>query len=340
MDACVRALVEDLGCSVTVFYFQEDSGAPFKKDYFFDYPVSAKSWNPQAGELPESEILKVPADIILVCSWHIALYRRVAEKTRGRATRILCMDNQWSGTIKQRAGSLIAGWYIQPLYDYAFVPGFRQRDFALRLGFRESRIATGHYSCDMGAFMPMHKARRDRPLSRRFLFVGRLVREKGISVLKDAWQRYTASTKEPWSLQVTGAGELRQQLEGVPFLSLHDFVQPPELPNRMLEGDVFVLPSLYEPWGVVIHEAAATGMPIICSDACGAGDMFVRHETSGIVCQSGSADALLAAFRAISELPEGRLREFGEESFRRASQRTPGGWAKEIVAMHERVSAG
>ena len=45
----------------------------------------------------------------------------------------------------------------------------------------------------------------------------------------------------------------------------------------MAECGAFVLPSRKEPWGVVVQEAAAARMPVICSDSVGAGDHLVRH---------------------------------------------------------------
>lgn len=335
MDACARSLVEELGCSLSVFYLRESNAAPFEKSGFFkDYPVVARDWDVSIESSLEAEITASRVDIILICSWHIPLYRRVAKNLRGRATRVLCMDNQWLGTIKQRVGSAVSSWYVLPLYDFAFVPGSRQKDFALRLGFAESRIVTGHYSCDTGAFLPAYEERTESPLSRSFLFVGRVVREKGIEVLKAAWLRYLAVTDDPWRLRVTGAGDMKHELDGIPFLSTHDFVQPHDLPAMMLQGDVFVLPSTYEPWGLVIHEAAATGMPIICSDACGAADAFVRDGDNGRVCRAGSADALFEAFREMGGMPESSLRQMGEKSFRLASARTPRVWAEAVMSMH------
>jgi glycosyltransferase involved in cell wall biosynthesis len=337
MDACARALADDFGCSIRIVYFHEASSAPFRNDFFFKYAAAAKGWDPAADDFPEAEISEFPTDIFLIASWHIPAYRRLARKFRGHATRVLCMDNQWLATAKQIIGSLLSDWYIQPLYDFAFVPGARQADFACRLGFSERRIVAGHYSCCTDDFAAVYNERREKPLSRRFLFVGRLAPEKGIAVLKEAWQRYVATSNSPWTLELTGAGPLREQLQNIPFLSTHDFVQPRDLPRRMLKGDVFVLPSIYEPWGLVVHEASATGMPVVCSDACGSVDAFVRDGESGVICKAGDVDSLFDAFCQISSMPEARLRSFGEASYRLACERTPHTWAKAVVNMRVKV---
>ncbi len=58
-----------------------------------------------------------------------------------------------------------------------------------------------------------------------------------------------------------------------------------------------MLPSVYEPWGVVIAEAAATGLPVICTEACGASVEIVRTGYNGLVVPTADEGAL---FRALT----------------------------------------
>jgi len=60
--------------------------------------------------------------------------------------------------------------------------------------------------------------------------------------------------------------------------------------------DVFALPSAYEPWGVVINEAVACGLPVIATEVVGAAVELVKHQTNGMIVRprdvAGLADAI------------------------------------------------
>jgi glycosyltransferase involved in cell wall biosynthesis len=330
MDACARALAER-GAAVTIYYYHRLDSAPFDHQEFFRYAVASRPWH-RDEEFPWSaELRRATPDILLVGSWHIAPYRYVARRLRGRSVRFLCMDNQWRATFRQHLGALVSPFYIAPLYDLAFVPGARQRAFARRLGFADGAIIEGHYSCDQPKLAALYAERLRRPLSRRFGFVGRLVEEKGIHGLLGAWRAYRERAGDPWELRVYGSGALRDKLTGVPGLMLEGFVQPEELPARLAACDILVLPSLVEQWGLVIHEAAASGMPIICSDACGAGDAFVRSGENGRIVKAGDAEALCDALCEMSALSEEEIRAMGALSFARGAERTPATWADAVI---------
>jgi glycosyltransferase involved in cell wall biosynthesis len=98
-------------------------------------------------------------------------------------------------------------------------------------------------------------------------------------------------------LTCRGTGPEAALLGGQPGITDAGFMQPAELPQAFRDHGVFVLPSRYEPWGVVIAEAAAAGLPIICSDACGAADDLVQPGKNGIVMPAGDADALANAMQ-------------------------------------------
>jgi glycosyltransferase involved in cell wall biosynthesis len=329
MDACARALA-GRGASLEIFHFVPSSEAPFEHGSFFAYDAKHVAWHPD-GAFPMNEFGSAP-DILLAASWHIAPYRRLARNLNGRSRRVICLDNQWAGTLRQYAGSLIAPLYIHPLFDMAFVPGSRQRFFARRLGFTDGSIVEGLYSCDQPCFAAQYRRRTERPVSKNFAFVGRLIEAKGIHVLREAWRMYRESERGTWGLHIRGAGPLRNAFDGLEGVSCLPFLQPDQLPETLLDSDILLLPSLFEPWGLVIHEAAATGMPIVCSQACGAGDLFVRHGENGMIVPTGDSVALCHALLEMTVQPEGRLRSMGARSFALAQQRTPATWADAVLS--------
>jgi glycosyltransferase involved in cell wall biosynthesis len=110
-----------------------------------------------------------------------------------------------------------------------------------------------------------------------------------------------------------GHGELRPELER--FAEEHrlnvnfaGFVNQTELPQHYAAGDVFVLPSTYEPRGTVLNEAMASGLPVITTDVCGAIGDIVQHEDNGYVFPPGAHETLARHLDTLIERPELRER--------------------------------
>ncbi|MDA7932124.1 glycosyltransferase family 4 protein, partial [Akkermansiaceae bacterium] len=109
------------------------------------------------------------------------------------------------------------------------------------------------------------------------------------------------------------------------------FVQPDALPGLMSEASAFVLPSRFEPWGVVVQEAAASSLPLICSDACGAGVHLLRDRWNGRCFPSGDAHRLAECLLWTHQQSTAEREEMGERSFELSKQYTPELWARTLV---------
>ena len=70
------------------------------------------------------------------------------------------------------------------------------------------------------------------------------------------------------------------------------FQPPEELPRLFARADVFILPSRYDGWGVVVNQAIGAGLPVICSDAAGAGHDLVEPGVNGLRFPAGDVAAL------------------------------------------------
>jgi glycosyltransferase involved in cell wall biosynthesis len=135
------------------------------------------------------------------------------------------------------------------------------------------------------------------------LFAGRLVREKGVDVLLEAWRRAGVDG----TLAFAGSGPIEVP-NGIGQVGRDD------LPALYAAADALVLPSLQtatfkEPWGLVVNEAMHQGTPVITSDAVGAaaGGLVVDGRNGHIV-PAGDADALATRIRALAANPRTRAR--------------------------------
>jgi glycosyltransferase involved in cell wall biosynthesis len=329
MDACARELQSFLNCELDIFCFSEGTDAPFQRELFFKYPCSVTNMTGSEDNIPELR----QYNFLIICGWHVKAYRRAAIACRGKAMRVLCMDNQWLATPKQLLGIAVFRSYLFRLFDYAFVPGLRQAQFASYLGFRASKIIIGHYSC-APEFFRDDISDKTTP-TKSFLFVGRLTEEKNVNVLVRAWRVFNNRAKTDWKLIVCGTGPLSSEFDQLNNVELLGFVQPIELPNIMRRASALVLPSRREPWGVVIHEAAASGLGLIVTEPCGAADYYLRNRLNGFRVPADNVPALADALEEFSKLDNSTISSFGAKSRILASQRTTSTWVSAVTIAME-----
>jgi glycosyltransferase involved in cell wall biosynthesis len=123
------------------------------------------------------------------------------------------------------------------------------------------------------------------------------VKDKAIDVLLEAYSEYRRAAPDPWPLSCCGAGPYGEMIRSAPGVEDLGFVQPGDLPRVFADHGVFVLASRHEPWGLVLAEAAGAGLPLVCTEACGAGPDVVRSMWNGITVATDDPGRLAAALR-------------------------------------------
>ena len=176
------------------------------------------------------------------------------------------------------------------------------------------------------------------------LFVGRLVPEKGVETLIEAWRR--ADLGPGARLALAGRGPLASLVEDAePDARLLGQVDAAALPALYAAADVVVLPSIktasfLEPWGLVVNESMLQGTPVIASDAVGAAaGGLVRDGRNGLVVPARDPDALAARLRAIAGSSELRA-QLGAAARQDAAALTPAAWARGMADALAAAGAG
>jgi glycosyltransferase involved in cell wall biosynthesis len=194
---------------------------------------------------------------------------------------------------------------------------------------RDIRIETGMYAMDRGLFAPIAEKRLSKQWPKQFLFIGQHTRRKGVDILIKAYTKYRQSVRDPWPLLTCGQGPLGKALESTEGIINKGFLQPAELPVVMLESGVFILPSRYEPWGVVLTEACVSGLPVIATSECGSGEAVLRDGENGLMVRPGDSNALCACMIRMHE-DYLRLPAMGRKSVSLAERYSAEAWAKKI----------
>jgi glycosyltransferase involved in cell wall biosynthesis len=188
-------------------------------------------------------------------------------------------------------------------------------------------VANIPYCCDTTPFLAIG-GREGRGKNRvRFLYCGQLIHRKGVDLLVEAFCR-AAGVFPNVELVLVGEGPLGPELRAripqaiQPRVQFAGFRPVAELPRFFAEADVFVLPSRHDGWGVVVNQAIAAGMPVICSDAVGAAADLVVENENGHLFPAGDGERLTEVMASFVGQAD-KIDRFGRRSRKRTEDWTP-----------------
>lgn len=134
-------------------------------------------------------------------------------------------------------------------------------------------------------------AERKRDYRKRFLYIGRFSSVKNLKLLIAVFNELSE-----YSLTLIGDGEEVENLKSLAKQNIifKESIENKKLQEEFLGHDVFILPSLSEPWGLVVEEALYFGLPVIVSSQCGASEL-IKDEINGYVINPYAAQSLKKA---------------------------------------------
>lgn len=335
MSACWKALAARPEAEILVCTQRPGGGdAPF--DARLVEGVRTHLIDPAAMNDPAALVGPVTdfkPDVLVIGGWFVPAFNALAYRPElASVPRIMAIDRPRETLAKDWLHKLRQQRYLKR-FDRIFVTGERCFQFARFLGFKEGQIHRGTYGIDFEGFSPLHAARANQPggWPRSFLFMGRYVPVKGIDVLIDAYRAYRSSVSDPWTLTVCGAGEQKSMLAGVEGVRDLGFVQPTGQKDVLTQVGVFVMPSRFDPWPLVIVESCAAGLPVVCSVACGSAVELVRSYANGLVVPTGDAPALARGMAWMHEHAD-QLPAMGAQSTQMAAPYAASVWASRWLA--------
>jgi glycosyltransferase involved in cell wall biosynthesis len=286
---------------------------------------------------------------------------------RGRAPDVLVSlyagaDFLVGSTLARRRGARIAFWVevtydawvkrrrwkeavkarILPRADGILTAGDDGRSFARRYGVSDERIHRVPHVVDfqrLASVARLAEGERERlrvELGVRgvtFVYVGRLWAGKGLTYLLEAFGGLQARDVGEVSLLLVGDGldedELRDRARalGLRNVVFSGFQGDDVLPRLYATSDVFVFPTLGDPFGMVVLEAMACGLPVIATTAAGEISDRVVEGVNGFLVAPASSDQLLERMTVLAR--DDNLREaMGAASVRKVAGQSPDAWAE------------
>lgn len=284
-------------------------------------------------------LVSLYAEPSFLFGWIIARLRKV--KT---VFRVLVTHDRW---VRRH-------WFKEALKRFLFrrvsgieTPGNDGRDFAIRYGADPKKIFFATHTVDSGFMRRATKFQPEERIQLRnrlnlvgtvFLYVGRLWSGKGVQYLLEAFRIVEQQSTGKVSLLLLGDGP--DELAFREYCYAHNitnvifggYKQKEELPIYFAAADVFVFPTLGDPYGIVVDEAMACSLPVISTSAAGEIRARVRDGLNGYLVDPGNSEALAAAMLKLAN--DAFLRkDMGQKSRQLVVNHTPERWAEDFEKM-------
>jgi len=240
----------------------------------------------------------------------------------------IMMDDAWEYSDKRGFIVSTIKKILHRNIDAAFIPAPSHASYYRAMGFPADRIFYGIDVVDNDFYSAGAETARTQAVRLResldlpikyFIFVGRFIARKGVTVLLEAYREYSKmALQDAWGLVLVGEGDERRGHEeamreypGVKFVGSQFGEQ---LCRYYGLAGVFVLPSAVETWGLVANEAMASQLPVIISRGCGAGHALVEEGKNGWTFDAGDSSALSQHMLEVTRMPADRLHAMGLRS--------------------------
>lgn len=204
----------------------------------------------------------------------------------------------WSGTtmLSSRTEKGILNWIKKIIIkeaDRYIAYGTKAAEYLEYMGVKRGLIQVGVNTVDMAWFKNEVKKIRSLESFRRrrskypeflFLYVGRLIESKGITKIINCLNKFN---NRRVGLLIIGSGPQEQKLKEITqslklkYIYFKGFKQKSELPYYYAISDVLIFPTLREVWGLVVNEALASGLYVLCSDRAGAAYDLIKEDWNG-----------------------------------------------------------
>jgi L-malate glycosyltransferase len=243
------------------------------------------------------------AHTVFLCGYHFppVFFAAVCLRLLGH-TVVIMNDSKFDDKPRRVGREFVKALLYRP-YHAAFVGSPRAASYLEFLGMRPERIALGY---DTASLARLRRLAGCDPApgglphgGRHFTVIARFVPEKNLGLALAAYARYRLAAQAPArELWLCGAGRFEAALKaevahrGIAGVRFMGYLQEDGIATALASSLALILPSVEEPFGLVVNEALALGVPVILSENCGARDLLVRTAVNGYVVEPDNAEGL------------------------------------------------
>lgn len=276
---------------------------PLEQVLFHDYPITPSIWR---------RLERGRYDALVVWGWSVFASQLAIVWARLRRVPYVVFSESQLVEPRSPAVRTVKSLVVPSVLRHAsgfLATGTRAREHLVHYGADPERIRVFANTIDVEALGAKVKLARVRRAEVRaslglgtddvaVLYVGRLVALKAVDILAEA----VREAGPPFRLVVVGDGPERGRLQRLaPGAVFTGFREHGELGDAYAAADVFALLSRKEPWGVVVGEACAAGLPIVVSDRVGAGADLLEPGRNGECVPTDSVPATVAALLRLAD---------------------------------------
>jgi glycosyltransferase involved in cell wall biosynthesis len=240
---------------------------------------------------------------IFLCDFQLpaTFFTALALRLLGRRV-IIMQDSKFDDKLRSLWLELAKAVLYLP-YNAAFVGSFRSKRYLEFLGMPSTRVAIGYDAVSIERLLRLAAAEpapKGVPyIDRHFTVIARFIPQKNLELAIDAYAGY--ARRSPGSLrelQLCGAGPLENALKarvaslGIQGIRFCGWLDEAGVARTLASSLALILPSVEEPFGLVVNEAIALGVPVLLSDNCGARDLLVRESIDGYIIEPDNVEGL------------------------------------------------
>jgi len=265
------------------------------------------------------------------------------------ARLVLMTESNRMDRNRRRPVEFLKALYVRGMFRYGLVGGKRSATYLAELGIPEERQRRNYDVVDVPGLTAMAAAwKTGAPRDREFLYVGRFAPEKNVYGLLRGFARYRDEGGD-WTLSLVGHGPLEEQVRlAIREMGLDDITRMTgyrpleQLVPLYCRCGAFVLPSVTEPWGLVVNEAITCGAPILVSDRCGCAPELLDCSDSGngLVIEGPKDEAIAEAMHRMANFCDDKREAMSRRSENIAKKFRPEEFAQSISDLIEMAERG
>ncbi|MBX9782822.1 MAG: glycosyltransferase family 4 protein [Chitinophagaceae bacterium] len=273
------------------------------------------------------QLKKEQFNAVLIYRWSVFSHLNIMQRLGGNTKLFFRGD---SHLLNNRVGiysffkTFLLKWVYRKV-DIAFYVGKHNKEYLVKYGMMEQQLVAAPHAVDNDRFTTHADQWEQRAADERqqlnipeeaivFLYAGKFYELKQLDLLINAFKKLAGSQ---YRLLLYGNGRQEKQLKELAKDDQRILFQPfrnqSDMPWVYRTGDVFVLTSKNETWGLGVNEAMACRRPALISDQCGCAPDLIIQQKTGFVFKSGNEDDLLKSMQQFSS--KKHAMELGKQAF-------------------------